>query len=1632
MVKRILKIFGWFLSAIVLLFLLVVILVTIPSVQNYLLDKITTFVSEKTHSTVSIGRIGISFPKTVVLNQVFFDDRQKDTLISAGEIRTDIDMIELIRGKISINKITISDMVANVKRKADDSLYNFSFIINSFASGSQDTVSAAQDSSASFSISMVELNNIHLSFDDRFKGIYAKTDFEKLELKTDQLDFSKLNFKIDQFSFSDGQAAITLYKKNKPAEGDTSSRLPDIFVRNINLRRIDFKFLNAPDSQFISAHTNAISIQNTVALLNTNTFSADKIESSSTSCIYKSDKKETTPVVPDDTTSPINVSVKDISLKQTSVAVDLSETRARASFDPEHLHVNGLDLEAVNTVYTESISHSDISVLSFLLDEGFSVRQLSAGVSFTPTAINVKNLRAETNHSQIKADLNCSFSSVHALKDSLAEVTVHADISKSKIDPREITFFAPQLSGLPFLMSSSLPIELECTVNGLFSDLSVARLFARAGNSTSVAASAHIKGLPATDKTFFDIEDCKITTTSDDIRANIPVKMLPEGIAFPEQVSVTGNFRGMMKAFDSNLDVESTFGKINAVIKMQPDENYEAEVSAVNFEAGKLLKDEKTFGAVTLSMNAVGKGFTKEKATATADLQIESAELFGYAYHNFRMQGKISDQHFEGTANMNDPNIAFDFKGLAGFKQGDEKYKFTLDVKGANLQKLNLVKNDIRIAGIADIDLRGNTVDNINGKAGISQIIIVKDDKTYRLDSLLFASLNEDGKTEMSLKSAVIGMDLKGSVAPGKLVPEIVNHINRYFPISDSIIPGTAKNNFTFKVTVQNNPVIADVFLPALKDFEPVTIDGSFEGKEQKLDISASMPRIEYDGNVLRNGLLKINSDASSLSYSLSASELSSGSQMLKELSVSGEAKNKTATVSLTLGEDEKKKRFAFNALLTVPQQGAYNVSLGNSITLGGNDWSAASDNAILFTKNKPLLVHFSMSRDQEMISLETKDSANLEVGFRNFELVHISDIMKTDTALAEGTLNGTFTLLGRGAFISEASLTALKIKSHAVGDLTLAAKNISASQIALEAKLTGEGNNLSVSGTVTPQQNESAMDLKINIQSLSMSGIEGFSFGQLHASSGVINGDFTCMGSFSHPKLEGAMHFTDVRTTPAILNSPVTLKNEMIRLEGNAIRFSSFTIRDSRDETAQLDGSITFSDLSNPSYDLSFTSNHFMVMNAEQTSGQNYFGTVVLDSRIKMTGSVSSAKIIASVKLDEGSRLGIAIPETRLTADRGEGVVEFTNAGLDPILNENTTKENQKSTFRNLEVTADIQVDKDASLKIIVDPASGDSLVVKGDAALSFTLDQGGTMSLTGRYELLEGSYLVSLQDLVKKRFVIEKGSTISWNGDPMDADVDMRAIYTVRTSPIDLVANQLTGAADAERNKFKERIPFEVVLKLKGELLKPDIAFEIQLPQENRGAMGGAVNAKLSQLNEDESELNKQVFALLVLNRFVQEDPLASESGSGAEGIARQSVGRFLSQQLNQWSSRHISGVELNFDVESYDDYSTGQSEGRTQVDIGLKKQFNDRFSVQVGGSVDVEGERTRQNNLGDLAGDILVEYKLTEDGRYRLRGFRQNEYEGIIEGQLTETGAGIMYTKDFDRWRDLFKKNREENDK
>ena len=162
-------------------------------------------------------------------------------------------------------------------------------------------------------------------------------------------------------------------------------------------------------------------------------------------------------------------------------------------------------------------------------------------------------------------------------------------------------------------------------------------------------------------------------------------------------------------------------------------------------------------------------------------------------------------------------------------------------------------------------------------------------------------------------------------------------------------------------------------------------------------------------------------------------------------------------------------------------------------------------------------------------------------------------------------------------------------------------------------------------------------------------------------------------------------------------------------------------------------------------------------------------------------------------------------------------------------------------------------------------------------------------------------------------------------------------------------------------------------------------------------------------------------------MLKRFISDNPFESQ-GSDVAATARRSVSKLLTEQLNRLSE-NVKGLELSFDVKSYEDYSTGEAQGQTELQLGVSKSlFSDRLVVKVSGNLDLEGETSQQDSFTDYIGDLALEYQLTEDGRFRITGFRNSNYD-MIDGDLIETGAGLIYIKDYNTLRELFRANEKE---
>jgi hypothetical protein len=324
---------------------------------------------------------------------------------------------------------------------------------------------------------------------------------------------------------------------------------------------------------------------------------------------------------------------------------------------------------------------------------------------------------------------------------------------------------------------------------------------------------------------------------------------------------------------------------------------------------------------------------------------------------------------------------------------------------------------------------------------------------------------------------------------------------------------------------------------------------------------------------------------------------------------------------------------------------------------------------------------------------------------------------------------------------------------------------------------------------------------------------------------------------------------------------------------------------------------------------------------------------------------------------------------------------------------------------FQNLTLDMDVEVTSDAEVQLIFDPKVGDILKGRGNGDLRISLDRTGNFKMFGEYFIQKGEYLFTLQNIINKKFLLQQGGTINWNGSPYDALVNIQASYGVRTSLYDLMYPDTSEI-------YKRRIQVDCLLKLTDNLMNPNISFDIDLPNSDEGTRTEVRN-RIGVGNDQ--EMNRQVFGLLVLNRFFPTETQGSVL-TQTGGFFSSSTTEMISNQLSNW----LSKISNDFDVGV--NYRPGDDITGDELGVALSTQlFNNRLIVD--GNV---GVANTQSSSSNIVGDVNIEYKITPDGRFRVRAFnKSNDINSLTNNAPFTQGVGVSYQKEFDRLADLFRK-------
>ena len=1646
--KKGLKVILWIIASIILLVVLVAFSLNIPAVQNFVKDKAITYLKNKTKTEVRLESIKIALPKDVVLNKFYIEDLNKDTLLYAEKLQVDISLFKLLKNTVEINYIELKNIRANVKRVNPDTTFNFSFLVDAFMSDQkkpEEKVEKDTTSTLKFSVDKVRFEDIGLTYRDDVAGNNVKFYLGKLETNIKDFDLANQKYVIKNFAVNN---TSLIYLQQKPltqlVQHLTNSvdsaqieagKLPTIEVQKFEFNNVKVNYDDQLTTTNAVANVNKLAFENLLVDLNNGKYTTDHAElaNSFVKFAFKPAPSNDLSKVKDTVVaekSSLALIIKKINLNNNQLQYDnLGAKPLNKGIDFNHLNITGLNLGAEDVSYSNAGITAKVKNGSLSDKSGFVLNTLRGDAIYNDKQIKLTNFVLKTPNTNIENETDLAFTSLDDLTKNPERVKLKIDLKNTVIGLKDADFFTDALPN----QYANQKIKVDAKVDGYLNKLNIPQLKISGLRNTQIDISGKANNVTDVNKAFLDLNIKKVHITKADILAIVPKKSLPASIELPNVIDANGNFKGSMTDFTTNFNVNSDMGGAVLAATMngpKGKEKYKANVSLNNFNVGRLLKQQPTLGRVSAKADVVGAGLDAKKINAKFNATVLSAYYNKYNYRNLKLSGNYANQKVDIKGSMPDSNANFQLTANADLSGKYPAVKANVALKEIDLQKLNFSKTELRFAGNIKADIKTADVDYLNGDVFATGLQLVKEGKKFNIDTIQLNAVSTATENKLTLKSELISANVYGKYQLSKVGSAIINQINKYYQFGE--VTNIPPQRIRFTASIYNPKFLKD-FVPALTTFSPSRISGLIDTEKDSLLMSAVFPKVTYNDINLDSIKLNVNNDAEKLNYKLLINSIQNPSIALFNTEISGAAANNKLDLNVFLRDRQRKDKYVIAGIFeSINKDFRFNLD-PNKLLLDYEKWTVSPENYIQFGESGILANQFNISQGSQLLSINsTSDQPNspLKVEFKNFQIETLMKFAETDTAMVGGAINGTVDvkdLVSNPKFEADLTINKLRYQKDELGDLKAIVNNNTENAFEVDVSLQGV-HELSAKGFyyTAPQSN---LDLNVNINKIDLQQIESVSAGQIKEGKGTISGAFTVKGELSKPQILGALKFNDAGMRIAYINSYFTIPTQEIAFNNQGVRFNNFTLVDSLGKKATVNGNINTSDFSNVSFGLDIKTDNFRVMNSTAEDNDMIYGTVYLSSNIRVRGDMNQPDVNMNVTVEKGTKFFYAMPINDPSVIDQEGIVQFVDEDAPPFNGQKDLKADSisKSPIKGINLVADINVDPEAELNVVVDPSNGDMLTVKGDADLNATMDPSGKISMTGRYEIVDGSYNLSVGPLGKKPFKLVKGSTLIWTGEPTEANVNLTALYEVNAAPIDLL-----NTPDDPTTKTK--LPFQVYLYMKGELMKPIISFKIDLPENERGtAVGSLAYTKLQSVNRDENELNKQVFALLALNRFIANNPFQSLAGGGGgvSTLARSSVSKLLTEQLNNLASDLIQGVDLNFGVNSSEDYSTGSLEQKTDLEVGLsKKLLNDRLTVTVGSSFALEGPQQANQSASNIAGNVNVEYALSRDGRYRLRAYRRNQTESVIEGQIIETGLGFTLVVDYNRFREIFQKRRNRN--
>lgn len=1270
------------------------------------------------------------------------------------------------------------------------------------------------------------------------------------------------------------------------------------------------------------------------------------------------------------------------------------------------------------------------------------VKDIKTDFLYCKTAMTLDKLSAYINESYVGDRLHLYYDRPSAFNDFFNKVRMDADIKHAVLNSKDLGRFSSNM------YQYDERYLLDARMKGKYVDLTFEDFKLKWGKTSNLNGTANFKGFPDLKKTFTKLDLKASTMDWQDVSQYSQNADFQKYIRKIDQLALSGTFEGLYNDFKSKpLLVSEQLGKISGEVNVKitdqsEQSTYFGDLDVNSFDLGKLF-DQEIVQKLTFAGKIKGKGLKIDDASVELDGIVSEIGYNNYNYHNITVDGKLGQSIFDGYLEINDPNLVAEVEGMVDFNKDLNTFKIKGLLDNANLKPLGFTKDDFQVQSTINFDFIGNKLDDWIGRARFLDTKIKKDNKEFAVDSMYFNSGIFENQRRFSMVTEFFNFYVNGDFVPSTLINDVNTLVKEYllyfneteternkYYLTKNI--KSEKDNYeaNYRLYFKDSKRFFGFFYPDVYVSPGSLLNGLLTSRATtEMSLEGQVDTLIYKKNEFYNNQLDFStSKYSSTPKVLTSYIIRSASQKmangLKTQNIQanaywGEANDIDFDVSIEQADNRSYAEVFGNVTFT-PQGFDIRLNPKNSkVVLIDNKWTLSDKNQIRVFKDKITISDLRLSNKNQMVSANgilAKDP-DLESIFvlRDFDLMTLKPFTNVEL---RGRANGELRLKDfykNTYFTSNLHIEDLEYRKSKLGTITTEAV-----WDALDDKLKINGNIfrdmnevVRISGYYDPAERINPLSLKGRVRNLNLNVFEGMVEGIFNKIGGLAEGDLEITGSPLDPVFKGAINIKNGSMNVVASGTTLYFDDTIIlNEEGFVAGPEGITVRDAPvgGNIATIEGGV-FNGGSGEfmvglhAYVKGNTG--FKVLNLKPYENNVMYGTAFATGDVHLSGDFDNVNITGNLVSNKGTKITIPMDGGKVIDTKQEGI-PFVKRNVEDDTLARSQNKKPKIKTGGINMAFNLSFTPDAECEIIFDRANNDVLDVYGEGRLSILYDTRGEFTINGPYTVRSGKYNFSFQNVASlRRFNIVDGSTITWSGDPYEANLDMRANYTANIPIPSSISPELANTST--------RYPVNVSVLLTNRLLTPTIKYDVNFDFKQIPLIGQSQTQLLGfeqKLRNDEQLLSRNVSSILVFNEVFPDNLTDAIS----QQFLIDNVSNMLSNQIGNLANKLNPNLELGVQFGNF------RENILNNMQFNFSYRFLDNRIKLSGKSAFINSLESSINaaNTGQLSVGGELEYLLSADGEYKFRLFSRsvpaNFYTFNSAGNVVVSGGSLIISRNF----------------